>query len=171
MTTVLLDGNNDEVEELPPRHRRCTRCSVVKHEQAFTVTKKLKSGFDATCRACRSARRRVWREENLERSREIDRQQYRRTRGRNRDYILRTKYGITLEQYQQKSERQEGLCALCGKTPVGRGKDNVLHVDHDHDTNVTRDLLCSTCNSGLGFFQDNPELLEAAVAYLRRWGK
>jgi hypothetical protein len=31
-----------------------------------------------------------------------------------------------------------------------------------------RGLLCSTCNSGLGFLKDDPEVLRGALAYLRR---
>lgn len=44
-----------------------------------------------------------------------------------------------------------------------------IHVDHDHLTGALRDILCSSCNQGLGNFKDNIELLEAAIEYLRKW--
>lgn len=38
--------------------------------------------------------------------------------------------------------------------------------DHDHATGEHRGTLCSTCNTGLGMFQDNPALLVEAALYL-----
>lgn len=69
---------------------------------------------------------------------------------------------------------QGGVCALCGTTDAGppNGKyvtDTVFHVDHDHETGQIRALLCKACNMGLGCFQDQPELLEQAAAYLRSY--
>jgi len=43
-----------------------------------------------------------------------------------------------------------------------------LHVDHDHITGALRGLLCSACNTGLGFFRDHPELLKRAIEYLNQ---
>ena len=61
---------------------------------------------------------------------------------------------------------QDGLCAICGCPPSG--DDRVLFIDHCHATDVTRGLLCRTCNCGLGQFKDSPALLDAAKAYLLR---
>lgn len=43
-----------------------------------------------------------------------------------------------------------------------------LQVDHNHETKQVRDLLCHSCNTGLGKFKDSVELLEAATQYLKR---
>ena len=39
-------------------------------------------------------------------------------------------------------------------------------VDHCHETNQIRGLLCSSCNIGLGQFQDSIKLLSKAIDYL-----
>ncbi len=79
---------------------------------------------------------------------------------------------MTPEEYAAAVQAQNGVCAICGKpeTSVLRGKVRRLAIDHNHATGVNRDLLCSNCNRGLGFFLDSPTLLEAATAYLRRHG-
>lgn len=42
-------------------------------------------------------------------------------------------------------------------------------VDHDHNTNKIRGLLCSRCNMGLGFFDDSIEGLTKAINYLKKY--
>lgn len=43
----------------------------------------------------------------------------------------------------------------------------VKHLDHCHITGKIRGFLCSNCNTGLGLFKDNINLLESAIKYLR----
>lgn len=75
-------------------------------------------------------------------------------------YQLKAWYGLTLEEYEQMLGEQDSACAICNQymKPV--------YVDHSHKTGKVRGLLCMTCNSGLGMFKDNPELLEKAIEYL-----
>jgi hypothetical protein len=47
---------------------------------------------------------------------------------------------------------QQGVCAIC-KAPPPAGEP--LHLDHDHATNEVRGLLCSGCNTGLGYLIEN----------------
>ena len=47
------------------------------------------------------------------------------------------------------------------------GVEKPLNVDDDHASGAIRGILCSLCNSGLGFFRDNTEALTAAIAYLQ----
>lgn len=95
-----------------------------------------------------------------------------RMSGANRRAQLKTKYGITVEEYQTLLDAQGGACAICKRTePIGRVATvgpMWLHVDHNHKTGRVRGLLCMECNTGLGKFQDDVTLLQAAIRYLQR---
>lgn len=73
-------------------------------------------------------------------------------------------YGISLDDYNELFQKQNGLCAICFK-PETRMKYR-LHIDHCHGTGKIRGLLCNTCNRALGLFKDNPEVLLRAYKYL-----
>lgn len=73
-------------------------------------------------------------------------------------------YGLTVEQYNDLLQKSGGRCSICGRKPDSTKN---LHIDHDHKMNVVRGLLCVTCNVGLGAFREDPELMAAAVRYLR----
>ena len=75
---------------------------------------------------------------------------------------LRTKYGITLEDYNNMVTTQKRKCAICPAII----DEIILCVDHDHNTGKVRGLLCDKCNRGLGFFLDSPALLRKAAEYL-----
>lgn len=80
------------------------------------------------------------------------------------------KYGLTPEEYQKLLIGQGGVCAICGQeeTATIKGVVRRLAVDHDHQTDEVRGLLCYMCNSALGHFGDNPDLLRRALNYLTR---
>lgn len=42
----------------------------------------------------------------------------------------------------------------------------MLLIDHCHQGGHVRGLLCDQCNRGIGLLQDDPDVLERAVAYL-----
>lgn len=69
---------------------------------------------------------------------------------------------------------QAGLCFLCGKAesvPRRKGEPRMrdLAIDHDHATGKVRRLLCHHCNTGLGKFFDNPEILRKAADYVEHF--
>ncbi len=64
-------------------------------------------------------------------------------------------YNISIDQFRQLPES----CQICGN------KQNMC-IDHCHSGDYVRGRLCSTCNTGIGMFQDNPEILEKAIKYL-----
>lgn len=102
------------------------------------------------------AREREWRRRNPTPYRLQDRRQ------------LLKQYGLTIETYNALAEAQGGKCAICEGPPCGRkGESGArFHVDHCHETGRVRGLLCHRCNTALGSFRDDRELLRRALAYL-----
>ena len=87
---------------------------------------------------------------------------------------LRQWYGISLSQYEWLLTKGNGVCWICLRPETLKRQKKApypesLYVDHDHTTGMIRGLLCNNCNSGLGYFDDNPEILKAAIAYLEKW--
>ncbi len=82
-------------------------------------------------------------------------------------------HGITIDQYELMHKQQGGVCAICNQPETAikpNGTIRHLAVDHCHDRNMIRGLLCTRCNLGLGGFKDNPEILKKAVDYLQKHG-
>lgn len=77
-------------------------------------------------------------------------------------------YDFKLEDYEALLVAQGYRCAICG-TERGNGRGHRLNVDHDHGTGMIRGLLCSKCNSAIGYFADSPKRLRKAAAYLENW--
>src|SRR5208282_4721367 len=67
-----------------------------------------------------------------------------------RNYDLKTNFGVTLDWHDAKRQEQNNQCAICKRLM------DVPRVDHDHETGEVRDLLCANCNCGIGFLQDSP---------------
>ena len=107
------------------------------------------------CRTCTRNRGRSYRKANS-------------SHCRNRQLL--SKYGITIEVYNQILSTQKGRCAICKRLP---GKRKKLGVDHKHTKEVSksikqniRGLLCTRCNSALGLFNDDRATLQIAANYL-----
>lgn len=77
--------------------------------------------------------------------------------------ILKRKYGITIEEYDDMMEKQNGLCAICFQ----KDADKRLAIDHCHTSNIVRGLLCAKCNVALGLFADDTHRLQRAIEYLQ----
>ncbi len=89
----------------------------------------------------------------------------RKWKDRYKNKVLVSRYGITLEKYNEMYESQNKCCQLCGKGPT---RDNALCVDHHHVTGKVRALLCHGCNRDIAIL-DNPEKLEKAKLYLAQY--
>lgn len=76
---------------------------------------------------------------------------------------LKSNFAITLERYNEMLESQRGGCKICNIVFDNKIKP---HVDHCHKTGLVRGLLCGACNKGLGFFQDNQDIISRAAVYL-----
>jgi hypothetical protein len=77
---------------------------------------------------------------------------------------LLRKYNKTIEQYNEQVKEQTNLCYICHMEPNGRYKK--LMVDHDHETNETRKLLCHNCNVALGLLKEDPQTISNMLLYV-----
>jgi hypothetical protein len=114
--------------------------------------------------------KRAWTARNRDRVARVRKERANSPEGRRRDkdWRLRSVYGITHEQYDAMQAAQGGVCAICHRpeTRVIRGCPSPLTVDHDHGTGAVRKLLCHRCNASLGFMDENPDRLRAMAAYI-----
>lgn len=86
------------------------------------------------------------------------------------DYNRKRKYGLDNVKYDIILKKQNGVCAICLKPETYKhqsGKIKELAVDHNHKTGEVRGLLCSRCNITLGLVDDNLEILNVAIDYLK----
>ena|SRR3990167_129596 len=118
--------------------------------------------YNSSDKAKKNKRR--WRLENPERWRAYRKKWSLKNQKREIHNRLKWTYGISLKRYDEILEEQNGVCAVCGKTPEENGKR--LSVDHCHKTKIIRGLLCDNCNKGMGNFKDNVDFLLKAVKYL-----
>lgn len=80
------------------------------------------------------------------------------------------KYNLTYDDFKKMVASQDGMCLICGSIPDEADRMHpILCVDHEHKTNKIRGLLCHRCNTGIGQFNDNPELINKAILYLKKW--
>lgn len=152
---------------------KCCACKQVKDASEFHKDRSNKRGLQWKCKSCNSELRKLFRKEHPDRVHRLNqlsyargseqaKRRYRENRVHYRDYWLKTRYGISLAEYDAMVQRQGGKCAICQKTK------RRLDVDHHHASDQVRELLCRSCNIGIGYLQESVEVLEGAIAYLKR---
>jgi len=159
--------------------RQCTKCRQLKPLIEFHKNKLGKGGLHCWCKECRKRYSQVHKVKAIE-----YRKKYYQThkieyaeRGKKysqteegklyrRKQLLRNCYGLTLEQYDEMFENQNGVCAICGGTNVNGRR---LCVDHDHETEKIRALLCNYCNNLLGHAKENIVILQSTINYLKKY--
>lgn len=136
--------------------KTCTDCGATKSIDQFSLARNGQASRrpvrKSKCKPCMSERAKQWFRENPE-----------RTAATKRRHNLAKNYNMTVEQYDQLFDMQDGKCAVCGSRVFGR-----LPVDHCHRTGRVRGLLCHRCNRALGLIGDSVELLRKAIDYLER---
>jgi hypothetical protein len=162
----------------------CRRCRSSLPLEAFHADKRARDGRQHNCKTCGAELKRAWVEQNREhynthaRNRLANKDRlnaYKRSiynAQKGSDLWLRKRYGLSTGDYDRLYAAQGNGCAICG---VERNnnllKKGRLCVDHDHENGYVRGLLCDSCNRGLAFFGDDPEMLRNAAAYLDRCRK
>lgn len=80
---------------------------------------------------------------------------------------IKRKYGLSLEQYDKMLEQQQNKCAICEiQFPESFQEWNRPCVDHNHQTNKVRGILCRKCNISLHYIE-NFKFWKSARKYLQ----
>lgn len=111
------------------------------------------------------ARQKIWGEKNKEHKSKKQKFWYEENKDKARNSQLIRHFGITLEEYNELLKKQNNVCAICGSS----SGEKSFSVDHDHITGKVRGLLCRGCNVGIGNLKDDPELLEKAIIYIKKF--
>ena len=133
--------------------KTCLKCKKSLAKTKFYTHAGRKTGLMENCKDCHKERVRSYTEAH---------------RTKVRDSQRKAQYGITGDKYASLLLEQNNLCAICGSPEKTKknGKVLSLSVDHDHTSGNIRGLLCLSCNTGLGKFQDSENILRKAAAYL-----
>jgi len=97
-------------------------------------------------------------------------EQREKARARAREHIRRKRAADPATQrrvavYQELAALYGDHCAICGGQPTNGRR---LAIDHCHETDEIRGLLCNKCNLLIGHARDSVDILRAAIDYLAR---
>ena len=137
-----------------PAHKICTKCKKLTDMNLFVTNKQGKYQKQSWCNPCRSE----YYKKNKPRLQHLV-----------RNGMLKRKYGIDKQIYDNLLKMQNGKCAICGLQEKEH-RNQVLNVDHNHLTKKVRGLLCNNCNRGIGHLKDSLSNLENALSYLKKNG-
>lgn len=144
--------------------KNCRSCNLNKEDSEFRI---YKGKTLARCRSCENKYLREYRagerRANVLQNRKIYNLKY--SKSKKKDGNLRRKFNISIEIYNKLLNLQNNVCYICNNPESILNKS--LAVDHCHTTGKIRGLLCSRCNKALGLFNDNIELLNKAIYYLK----
>lgn len=115
----------------------------------------------AWCKRCQLNSTKRWRRENRPRLRTYAINRYHEKRE-----DLKRNYGIDKSDYDDILTKQGGRCAICRSSSPGRKSARNFCVDHDHETQRVRGLLCNDCNVGISRLKEDPAVLLNAIEYL-----
>lgn len=159
--------------------KRCPRCGETKELICFSRNRCAPDGRQTYCKPCcyaAGAPSRQRRRERLKTDPEyLAQEQAKRSAWGKARYrkgpdqywasVLRTRYGLSVDDYESMLADQRGVCAACKECALEHGRKR-LCVDHDHRTGRVRGLLCGRCNRAIGLFDDNPWRAIGLFAYL-----
>jgi hypothetical protein len=126
----------------------CKTCEVEKLVTEYQKDITKKDHLRPYCKECTSKRRKQLLSKEMIRQRNLEKN-----------------FGKgALDVYKKLFEEQGGVCAICSTPENGRYSN--LSIDHNHDTNEIRGLLCNSCNRGIGLLKDSPEVIRKAAEYV-----
>ena len=123
--------------------KKCSKCKLELEDSSFYIGyRKEKPYLYSRCRKCCKELNDAYKEQG-------------------RDWELKKKYGITLEEYRKQTQLRGNYCDICDK------EKPPLHVDHCHKTGKIRGYLCGSCNRAIGLLQESSQNAYNAAIYLK----
>lgn len=122
-----------------------------------------------TCKKCDNKKR----NERLKRNPSLERNKRRYNSHKNRvnsnpekyrNLRLLRIYNVDNAWFKENLIKQNYKCDICECII----DENTCKVDHNHDTDKVRGLLCHHCNTGIGFLKENVNSLKKAILYLEK---
>ena len=151
--------------------KKCSGCKQKKPVTDFNKNRSEKDGLQDRCRVCQSkAVKKSMQKPGAKRKHQDYQNKWRKGKGRlktkivRKKTLLKTRYGLTLEEYFLMYEAQDGVCPICKRVMLLEK----VTVDHNHQTGKIRGLLCNQCNRGVGLLRDSVTLLRNAADYLEK---
>lgn len=148
--------------------KKCSKCKEIKNLTDFYKDRASPNGVKSRCKMCKSADKKealqIYRQNNPAKIFK----KYSNSKERRRTNVCE-KYGITLFRYEKMLKEQNNTCAICKEPETMKKKNGTLQnlaIDHCHKTGIVRGLLCSKCNTGIGYFKENRNILKNAITYL-----
>lgn len=150
---------NYKLQVVTDTHKSCSKCRELLPKESFNKDSANKTGgyLSYYCKKCSSV---------------VSRRTYLRIKGTDqyeryvREKAYKKRFNLSFEDYQSKLMSQ-AICGICGTNLLT--KEVRAHLDHSHITGEIRDFLCGQCNTGLGMFKENKQILEDAIKYLERF--
>ena len=142
------------------KYKVCSKCGKKKRVSEFGKNKQTTSGISSWCKLCKCEDAKLFRKNNPELAKE-----------QGRKLKLKFRYGLTLDEYDQMFNEQNGVCAICGQKEIVINKfGNVkrLSIDHNHKNGKVRQLLCNRCNLLVGPMENSLELVDIVLDYLEK---
>jgi len=75
---------------------------------------------------------------------------------------------MSLDRWNEKIDSQNNKCAICNRV-FGSESKTGPHVDHCHETGKIRDLLCIKCNVALGYINEDINIAQNMIEYIKKW--
>ena len=171
--------------------KKCYACQLEKDLSNFYIrTDNGKKSYRGMCKDCELIKSVLWKKNNKEKSNKTAAQwrtdnsgkvkeshkKWRqnnpnRSKELNKKSRLKNVFGISIEEENRMLLSQNNCCAICNVNIFDYMNEfqKGFCVDHNHETGQIRGLLCSLCNSVIGFSKESIEILDNTKQYLNHY--
>ena len=153
--------NSKKRPKITPEIMKCCSCKEEKHFTQFYVHSSSPIGRNDSCKVCMSKKQKEYVSNN---------ESFRKRR--NVMGVVRhriKKYGVSPDVFSSILLAQDKKCAICKSDLDGSSFSLKPQLDHCHATGKVRGILCGKCNTALGGFKDNENILISAISYLSKY--